>query len=154
MLVVTAAAVAAACSRHPHPSGEQTGTTAAPVKLGPMLPPAELVQHLDDVKAGRTVVFHVGPEILFQHAHVPGARHVGEAGTDAGYQALVHAIAATPKDKKIVVYCGCCPYRNCPNVRPANKALHASGHKDFALLDLPENFRTDWEQKGYPVEKS
>lgn len=151
MLAATVAAVAVACDRH----SKHTTSTAEPatVELGPMLQPAELVQHLDDVKAGRTVVFHVGPPVLFRHAHVPGARALGEAGTDAGYQALVQAIAATPKDKQIVVYCGCCPYRNCPNVHPANRALHASGRKDFKLLDLPTNFRIDWEQKGYPVER-
>jgi hypothetical protein len=152
MLAATVAAVAVACDRHS--AAEQTSATPAAQRLGPMLEPAELVKHLDDVKAGRTVVLHVGPSVLFQHAHVPGARALGEAGTDAGYQALVKAIAATPKDKQIVVYCGCCPYRNCPNVHPANKALHASGRKDFKLLDLPTNFRTDWEKKGYPVESS
>lgn len=153
MLAATFAAVATACDRHP--AGEKSGNAATPARgLGPMLPPADLVKHLDDVKAGRTVVFHVGPAILFSHGHVPGARALGEAGTDAGYQALVQAIAATPKDKQIVVYCGCCPYRNCPNVHPANRALHASGRHDFKLLDLPTNFRIDWKNKGYPVEQS
>ncbi len=152
MIVATAAAVAAACDRHPE--AERTAPAPAPAQaLGPMLSPAALAKHLDDVKAGRTVVFNVGPAILFSHAHVPGARALGEAGTDSGYQALVKAIAATPKDTQIVVYCGCCPYRHCPNVHPANRALHASGRKNVKLLDLPENFRTDWEQKGYPVER-
>jgi len=152
MLAATVATVAVACDRHP--TAEQTSAAPAAQRLGPMLEPAELVKHLDDVKAGRIVVLHVGPSVLFQHAHVPDARALGEAGTDAGYRALVKAIAETPKDKQLVVYCGCCPYRNCPNVHPANKALHASGRKNFKLLDLPTNFRTDWEKKGYPVERS
>lgn len=119
-----------------------------------MMKPADLAKRLNDVKSGKISVLYVGPEILFEHGHVPGALRLPEAGTDAGYQALVKAIAKTPKDVELVVYCGCCPYRSCPNVRPANEALHASGRKNFHLLDLPTNYKTDWKDKGYPSERS
>jgi rhodanese-related sulfurtransferase len=118
-----------------------------------MIAPAELAQRMDDIKAGRIAVLYVGPEQLFRQARIPGARLLPETGTDEGYGALVRAIESTPKDTEIVVYCGCCPYRSCQNVRPASKALKASGRTDAKYLDLPTNFKTDWTKKGYPVER-
>jgi thiosulfate/3-mercaptopyruvate sulfurtransferase len=122
--------------------------------LGPMLAPADLAKRVDEIKAGKIAVFYVGPDILFEHGHVPGARKLNDLETDEGYQALVRAISETPKDVEIVVYCGCCPYRHCPNVRPASKALRASGRTNAKYLDLPENFKTDWKNKGFPIERS
>jgi hypothetical protein len=56
-----------------------------------------------------------------------------------------------PKDASIVVYCGCCPYRSCPNVRPAFNLLNSMGFKNHKLLDLPQNIKVDWIDHGYPV---
>jgi thiosulfate/3-mercaptopyruvate sulfurtransferase len=143
----------AACDRGSAPASE-SAPLPAQNPLGPMLAPADLAQRLDQIKAGKIAVFNVGPDILFQHAHVPGARKLNDLQSDEGYQALVRAIAATPKDVEIVVYCGCCPYRNCPNVRPASKALRASGRSNAKFLDLPTSFKVDWINKAYPVERS
>ncbi len=147
-------AVLAACDKDPSPSGSSSGSAKKRTPLGPMMKAEDLVKRLGDVKAGKIAVLYVGPEILFDHGHVPGAKKLPEAGTDAGYRALVSEIAKTPKDVELVVYCGCCPYRSCPNVRPANEALHASGRKNFHLLDVPTNFKTDWKDKGYPTERA
>ncbi|MCA9592428.1 MAG: hypothetical protein KC776_03930 [Myxococcales bacterium] len=146
-------AILVACQEDP-PIGSTSKPAKKRAELGPMMKPADLVKRLDDVKAGKIAVLYVGPEILFDHGHVPGAKKLLEAGTDAGKKLLVKEIANTPKDVELVVYCGCCPYASCPNVRPANEALHASGRKNFYLLDLPTNFKTDWKDKGYPSERS
>jgi hypothetical protein len=42
----------------------------------------------------------------------------------------------------------------CPNVRPAYSTLKESGYTNVSVLDLPVNFHSDWEEKGYPVESS
>jgi rhodanese-related sulfurtransferase len=152
LLAAIPAAVALACDRDPSPGSGSAPTPPTP--LGPMISPAELAKRADDVKAGRVVVLYVGPDLLFEQGHVPGAKRLPEAGTAEGYDALVKAIDATPKDAEIVVYCGCCPYRSCQNVRPASKALRASGRTNAKYLDLPTNFKTDWAKKGYPVERS
>jgi len=140
-----------ACDREPQPGSSGASTPAT--KLGPMIAPAELAKRIEDIKAGRIVVLYVGPELLFKQARIPGARLLPETGTEAGYAALVKAIEETPKDAEIVVYCGCCPYRSCQNVRPASKALTASGRTNAKYLDLPTNLKTDWTKKGYPVER-
>lgn len=119
-----------------------------------MMPPAELAKRLDEVKSGKLVVLYVGPAALYEQARIPGARLLPEASTEAGRAALVRAVEATPKETEIVVYCGCCPYRSCQNVRPASQVLRASGRANAKYLDLPVNLKTDWTKKGYPVERS
>lgn len=142
----------AACDRDPE-RGVPTTAPPAPEPLGPMLKPADLVQRLDDVKSGKLVVLYVGPDVLYRQARIPGARLLPETSTEAGRAALTRELDATPKDTEIVVYCGCCPYRSCQNVRPASQVIRASGRTNAKYLDLPINLKTDWTSKGYPVER-
>lgn len=120
--------------------------------IGPLLAPAALAARLDDVKAGKIAVLYVGPDLLFDLGHVPGARNVGAAGDEEGARAIAAALAALPADTEIVLYCGCCPVASCPNVRPASAALRKLGRANAHVLDLPTKFATDWVDKGYPVE--
>ena len=108
---------------------------------------------MDDVKAGKIVVLYVGPDMLFGRGHVPGARNVGPPDSAEGRRALTDVLAKIPPDTEIVLYCGCCPVRSCPNVRPASAALRALGRTNAHMLDLPTRFTTDWADKGYPVER-
>lgn len=117
----------------------------------PLLAPAALAARLDDVRSGKIAVLYVGPAMLFERGHVPGARNIGEADSEEGRTALTSALATTPPDTEIVVYCGCCPVRSCPNVRPATAAVRASGRANARVLDLPTRFVDDWADKGYPV---
>lgn len=123
-------------------------------EIGPLLPPRMLADRIGDVKAGRIVVFYVGPDSLYGHGHVPGAKKLGPVESSAGRRALNEALAGVPAETEIVVYCGCCPVRSCPNVRPASAAIRALGRKNAHVLDLPTRFATDWAEKGYPVERS
>lgn len=122
--------------------------------VGPLVTPADLAARVEQIKAGKIAVLYVGPEVLFRRGHVPGAQNVGEAGTQEGHEALLAALARVPKDTEVVLYCGCCPVRSCPNVRPASAAIRASGRANARVLDLPTRFATDWADKGYPVERS
>ncbi len=149
LLTLGAAAATAACRASGAEGGESSGGgSAAAVRL---LPPAELSARLDDVRAGKLAVLHVGPRYLWQHGHVPGSRWVGEAGTDEGLKALGEAVKALPADMEVVAYCGCCPTTHCPNIRPARRLL--VGRPKSSFLDLPTNLRTDWTEQGFPVEK-
>jgi hypothetical protein len=56
-----------------------------------------------------------------------------------------------PRDTSIVIYCGCCPFVHCPNIRPAFKLLNEMGFTNQKLLDLSHNLKADWLDKGYPV---
>ena len=52
-----------------------------------------------------------------------------------------------------MIYCGCCPLAHCPNLRPAYTALKELGFSRLRILNLPENFGTDWADRGYPTER-
>ena len=62
--------------------------------------------------------------------------------------------AAFPRDREIVIYCGCCPWKNCPNIRPAYEKLAQRRFTNVRVLDLPTTFRADWSDQGLPVERS
>ena len=158
-----ALATLAACDRNPggggvsvsEPSpGQPTppGQPAQAAKAAPLMEPADLNARLADVKAGKIAVLQVGPQILWHREHIPGSRWVGEAGTEEGLAAFQAAVKALPPDVEVVAYCGCCPVENCPNVRPARRAL--ADRPKSSVLNLPTNFRTDWTNHGYPIEKA
>ncbi len=139
-------AALAACKK-----GDDTATEAS---IGPLLAPSALAARVDDIKGGKVAVLYVGPDALFGRGHVPGARNVGAVDSEGGRRALSEALAAIPAETDIVLYCGCCPVRSCPNIRPASAALRKLGRANAHVLDLPTRFSTDWSDKGYPVERS
>ncbi|MBZ5604969.1 MAG: rhodanese-like domain-containing protein [Acidobacteriia bacterium] len=97
-------------------------------------------------------VFQVGFAQLYKSKHVPGSIYAGPALSDEGLAALKKAVANVPKDAQIVLYCGCCPWDHCPNMKPAYKLLHGLGYSKIKIVEIPNNFATDWVEKGYPVE--
>lgn len=134
--------------------GESTSGSGDGPEIGPLLAPAALTARMADIESGKVAVYYVGPDELFAKHRVPGAKKLGPVSTDEGRAALVAALASLPPDGEAVVYCGCCPVRSCPNVRPASAVIRASGRKNARVLDLPTRFTTDWTDKGYPVGKS
>lgn len=144
----------AACSRATpyEPAAKESEPSPSKAGWGPkdLFPPE---RYASELKTGAApLLFHVGPSFLFEKGHVPGARPVGEAGEPSGISALERAVASLPREKTVVVYCGCCPYKNCPNVGPAMAALKKLGFADPRILDLPTTFRADWIDRGFPVE--
>ncbi len=97
------------------------------------------------------LVLQVGFRVLYDSAHIPGARYCGPASESGGLARLKQCAAALPRSRFIVIYCGCCPMVHCPNVRPAFALLQRMGFKHVKVLDLPSDFKTDWLEKGYPV---
>lgn len=83
-------------------------------------------------------------------ATIPGSVDMGPAGEDANLAKLKAYLQKVDRNKEVVLYCGCCPYAKCPNVRPAFDLLKEMGFKNPKLLDLPDNIKTDWLDKGYP----
>lgn len=141
-------AVLVACAREG--GGLVPGGGSGETAKAPLLPPAQLDARIADVKAGKIVVFHVGPPVLWKQQRVPGSRALGPASDDAG-AALAAAVKALPADVEVVAYCGCCPVASCPNVGPARKVLAARAKA--SVLDLPTNFKTDWVDHGYAIER-
>ena len=84
--------------------------------------------------------------------NIKGATNVGAASDAENLEKLKEILKTVPKNKSIVIYCGCCPMGKCPNIRPAFKALVDQKFTNVHLLDLPTNIKIDWIDKGYPVE--
>jgi hypothetical protein len=118
-----------------------------------LLQPAELAKELSDPGGSKPTIVYVGPQFLYRGGHIPGAVFHGAAGNPAGLQDLKAWAQNLPRTQSIVIYCGCCPFENCPNVRPAFNTLQEMGFKQLRVLKIPTNFETDWVRKWYPVEK-
>jgi len=115
-----------------------------------LVQPDELAKQLKG--DNKPTVVCVGPRALYNGAHIPGALYHGPASTDAGMNDLTDWARSVSKDTNVVIYCGCCPFSRCPNVRPAFKALTQMGFTHLKVLALPDNFHTDWTAQGLPVE--
>jgi thiosulfate/3-mercaptopyruvate sulfurtransferase len=143
----SAAAVFAAGCRRAHAAGSDAGASL------PRMAPRDLAARLDEVRDGKLDVLHVGPLYLYGKARIPHARHAGEASTAEGYAAIVAELRKLAPTREVVLYCGCCPTQNCPNIVPTERAARDVGLKRAFVLDLPTTLKADWTEHGYPVEK-
>jgi thiosulfate/3-mercaptopyruvate sulfurtransferase len=109
-----------------------------------LMQPADLAKI---VEAGKDlpVILSVGPG-----AYIPHSVNIGMTKDKENLDKLKRELKTLPKNKKIVVYCGCCPFDHCPNVRPAIKMLKDMKFTNYQLLNLEHNIKTDWIDKGYP----
>ena len=100
-----------------------------------------------------SLVIQVGFDVLYRAAHIAGTNYAGPASKPEGIAELKKAVDSEPRNRDIVLYCGCCPMEKCPNIRPAFTALHEMGFTHVRVLSLPSNLKTDWIDKGYPTDK-
>ena len=102
--------------------------------------------------AAKPVVLQVGVGYQFRAEHIPGAIYAGPAGRPDGLDLLKAAVEKLPRDREIVLYCGCCPWDKCPNIRPAMALLRSMGFTRVNAMHIPQTFKADWVDKGFPVE--
>lgn len=138
-VLLLALAVATSCK-------QQSGEELFP---GHMMQPAELASMIKDGSASKITLLNIGPR-----KQIPGAIKTGMVSEPEGLAAFKAELAKLPKDRTIVVYCGCCPYNHCPNVRPAAQTLADMQFTNYKILDLPSRLDADWIDKGYPIEAS
>ena len=124
-----------------------------PWKKSDLIQPEALAARLASSEAKPPILF-VGFPVLYRSSHIPAAILAGPVSKPEGLEALRQAVAKLPHDAEIVIYCGCCPFDRCPNVRPAFVELRKLGFTKVALLNIPTNMSADWISKGYPVERS
>ncbi len=119
----------------------------------PTISPADLAAALRGPAGRRPIVIQVGFRIMYDQAHIPGSEYVGPATSPSAIEQLRTRVAPLKRDASIVLYCGCCPWERCPNVRPAAALLSSMGFTNFRVLRIANNFGADWVDKGYPVQK-
>jgi hypothetical protein len=96
-------------------------------------------------------IFYVGFPVLYRAAHITGAVLAGPGSKEEGLELLTKALRPLPRNREIVLYCGCCPFQKCPNIRPAYQAATRLGFSNVRVLAIETNLHTDWVEKGYPV---
>lgn len=132
--------------------GADSATLLAPGSAQ-LINPEDLLAILQSPKSDKPLILNVGPHLIYMQAHIPGAEFIGPASDPQGMQSLLRRVKALPRNQFIILYCGCCPWDHCPNVRPAYDQLHKAGFTKVKVLYIADNFGTDWVDKGYPTIK-
>jgi thiosulfate/3-mercaptopyruvate sulfurtransferase len=125
---------------------------AQSIPLGSVLEPSQLAGMLS-LPGEKPTVICVGFGFLYAAAHIPGSRFLGPGREGNGIVALAKWGANAPKNKLVVLYCGCCPWTQCPNIAPAYTALKNLAFSQVKVLRIDQNFGADWVSKGFPTEK-
>src|SRR5467141_1697460 len=115
--------------------------------------PADLAGELAEKNGTPPAIVYVGFHTLFAGGHISGASFHGTASSEPGLVEMTKWADGLPRSTNLVIYCGCCPFEKCPNIRPAFTTLRDMGLNNLRVLVLPTNFATDWVGKGYPMEK-
>ncbi len=134
------------------PSGAPSANSAFSIPQAQLIQPADLNRMLTAKTGNKPLVLQVGSRVLFQQAHIVGSEYTGPGSQPEGLDQLKKRVSSLPKNKLIVLYCGCCPWGRCPNVAPAFKLLQSMGYTHVKVLYLADNFGSDWVEKGYAVE--
>src|SRR5580704_12250062 len=116
----------------------------------PVVEPKALADQL--AKGSNASIFQVGPNVLYRSKHISGAIYAGPGSRPDGLDLLKKAADKLSRSQAIVLYCGCCPWDKCPNVKPAIELLKSMGFTHVTAMHVATNFKTDWNDPGYPVE--
>lgn len=82
---------------------------------------------------------------------IKGSVDIGPGGEEENLNKLKESLKDIPKTETVIIYCGCCPFAQCPNIRPAFQLLKDLGYENPRLVDIPSNIKVDWLDKNYPV---
>jgi thiosulfate/3-mercaptopyruvate sulfurtransferase len=131
-------------------------TRQTEARPGTGIPSAHLITSEELVKVLRStdskpLILNVGPQVLYQQAHIPQAEYMGDGSSEEGIARLRLRVEPLSRSAAIVVYCGCCPWQHCPNVRPAYAELERMGFTNVRVLKIDNDFGTDWVYKDYPI---
>jgi len=142
-------ALSAACA------GGSTGAASSGWPWGSdSVTPADFAKELASASGpDRPVVVCTAPPFLYRVGRIPGAVLHGPASSPEGLNSLTTWAQTLPRSTNIVIYCGCCPLSQCPNLSPAYKALKGLGFTRVRVLLLEDNFKTSWIDRGHPYER-
>jgi len=116
--------------------------------------PADFAKELASApEPDKPVVVCTAPPFLHRIGHIPGAVLHGPASSPDGLNSLTKWADTLPRNANVVIYCGCCPLADCPNLTPAYRALKGMGFTRVRVLLIESNFKTDWIDRGYLYER-
>jgi len=109
--------------------------------------PALLAATIAYSKDPKPVIFNIGSV-----QQIKGAISIGPLRIQENLDKFKQQLAKLPKDKEVIIYCGCCPLARCPNIGPAFELLKKMKFTNAKRLNLPSCLQDDWISKGYPLE--
>ncbi len=112
-----------------------------------LMDPAQLAERIKMPSAKKPIILNVGPS-----APIPGSQLIGNAEDPANREKLKTILKNIPKNREVVVYCGCCKLEDCWNIHEADKILSGLGYTQYKILNLPTDFNKDWVDKKYPLQ--
>jgi len=121
-------------------------TTTEPWTQDQLMQPETLAAIINDSAAAKPLIISIGPVGLIKGAFKVGPVHENEYLKD-----LKKLLSKEDNKRNIIIYCGCCPFKDCPNIRPAFALLNSMKFTNHKLLDLPHNLKVDWINQGYPM---
>jgi hypothetical protein len=119
-----------------------------PWRSDQLMEPKDLATIINDPKSEKPLVIDIGPAGV-----IKSAVNIGPAHEQESFDKLKEFLSKQKKDRKIVIYCGCCPFVHCPNIRPAFELLNDMKFTNQKLLNLSHNLKADWINYGYPMEE-
>src|SRR5260221_1727395 len=111
-----------------------------------LMTPADLATIINRTTNPKPFIIDIGPAVLKKDAI-----NTGPANEKENLKKLKELLSKEKKDRQIVIYCGCCPFKNCPNIRPAFSLLNSMKFINQKLLNLSQNLKADWINYGYPM---
>jgi thiosulfate/3-mercaptopyruvate sulfurtransferase len=114
--------------------------------------PAALASQLKN-SGDKPLLLQVGFESLYAQGHIPGSKYCGPGRSADGIARLKTCLEGVSHKRAIVLYCGCCPWAECPNIRPAFEAAKEMGFTDVKVVHVADTLGKDWAAKGYPVSR-
>ena len=94
------------------------------------------------------LIISIGPAAVIKNSI-----DIGETRFEENLNDLRQNLSSISKKSEIILFCGCCPFKNCPNIRPAFSLINKLGFINHKLLNLKNNLKTDWIDKDYPVQE-
>lgn len=122
------------------------GQQKEPWRADQLMPPEDLAAIIDNPTAVKPLIISIGPAGL-----ISGSVEVGQVKEQENLDSLKRLLSKQEKGRDIVLYCGCCPFKDCPNIRPAFSLANRMEFTNHKLLNLSHNLKVDWIDHGYPV---
>ena len=117
-----------------------------PWKPDQLMESKDLAAIINDTSSPQPLIISVGPSGLIKNAI-----NIGPTSKKENLDNLKKLLSKEKKDRQIVIYCGCCPFQNCPNIRPAFSLLNEMKFTNHKLLNLSHNLKADWINYNYPM---
>lgn len=113
-----------------------------------LITPEALLKQINKGDTANLLLLNTGPV-----EDIKGAVTIGAVEDARNLAKLTEYLKDVPKNKQVVIYCGCCPLSVCPNLKPAYNVLKEMKFKNYKILKLTHDLQEDWIDKGYPIQQ-